>query len=255
MQQPSQAQFLGEISASTAMLAEIASSCDNELPVPSCPDWTLRQLATHVGRVHRWAGELVRTRAQEMIAFNAVPDGRYPAEAGERAAWLTAGAARVIEAIADAGDAPVWAFGAIAPAGFWARRQAHETMVHRADAELAAGRPVALDQYLAADGIDEWLSMATRGGTSEVRPLPAGARLQLTATGSGVPDSTVSWLISGTEQGLALSGGAGQADVSVAGPADKLLLVLLRRLAADEPAVSVTGEASLFSGWLAGTPF
>jgi uncharacterized protein (TIGR03083 family) len=267
MQQPSLDQFFGEIGASAATLAEIASSCDADLPVPTCPDWTLRQLATHVGRVHRWAAEIVRTKAAEFIPFNSVPDGAYPARPAERAAWLTRGADQVIAAIQAAGTEPVWAFGALAPATFWARRQAHETMVHRADAELTVGRDVVLDAALAADGIDEWLGSVTdpryrqRGDGSEA--LPAGATLHLRATGiesaAGVPGdgpaSTADWLIASTAAGLTVQHGPGEADVSVSGRADRLLLTLARRLPADDPAVSVTGDAALLTGWLAGTPF
>jgi uncharacterized protein (TIGR03083 family) len=253
MQQPSSDLFFAGISASAAKLAEIAGSCDNGLPVPSCPDWTLRQLATHVGRVHRWVAEIVSTRSQAYIPFSEVPDGAYPAQPAARAEWLTAGARRVVEAVRAAGDEPVWVAGPTGPAGFWARRQAHETMVHRADAELTIGREPVLDQQLAADGIDEWLSMAARGrGDAGTRALPPGARLQLAVTGAG---PAACWLVSGTGEGLSVAGGAGDADVTVSGPADRLLLVLLRRFPPGDPAVSVSGDAGLFAGWLAGTPF
>jgi len=260
MQQPSQAQFFAEISASAAKLAEIAGGSDNELPVPSCPDWTLRQLATHIGRVHRWAAQIVRTRSPEYIPFSAVPDGAYPAAAAARAAWLTAGASSVIEAVAAAGEEPVWTFGDLGPASFWARRQAHETMVHRADAELTAGRDVVLDRHLAADGIDEWLSMVARRRAAEAQTLPAGKRLALTAEISGPgtgsdPDGSAAWLATGTADGLTVVRQAGDADVRVTGPADQLLLVLVRRIGPAGAPIEVSGEHSLFTGWLESTPF
>jgi len=254
MQQPGRDQFFAEIRASAARLADIGSAHDPDLPVPACPDWTLRQLATHVGRVHRWAAEIVGTRATERVPFDSPPDGKYPAATSERAAWLIAGADRVIAAIAAAGDEPVWAFGRLAPASFWARRQCHETMVHRADAELAVGADVVLDAGLAADGIDEWLAMATgpRRSRDGAAALPVGAALHLAAAG---PDETDDWVISGTPDGPSVQRGAGVADVSVSGPADRLLLVLLRRWPADDPAITVTGDGALLTGWLAGTPF
>jgi uncharacterized protein (TIGR03083 family) len=268
MQQPRRDQFLAEISASAARLADIASTHDPDLPVPTCPDWTLRELATHVGRVHRWAAEIVTTRAAERIPFDAAPDGKYPADQAERAAWLNAGAGRVIAAITAAGDEPVWAFGRLAPASFWARRQSHESMVHRADAELAVGADVVLDADLAADGIDEWIASVTdpryrqRGDGSGA--LPVGAALAVRAT---APGPAGEWLIRSTGTGLRVEhgadghngagghDGAGAADVNVSGPADRLLLVLVRRRPADDPAITVTGDGALFSGWLSGTPF
>lgn len=266
MQQPGRDQYFAEIRASAAQLAEIASAHDPSLPVPSCPDWTLWQLARHLGRVHRWAAEIVSTRAAERIPFDSPPDGRYPAEPAERAAWLNAGADRVIAAITAAGDEPVWAFGRLAPAGFWARRQSHETMVHRADAELTVGRDVVLDAVLAVDGIDEWLTAATTFWQRRDGPaaLPVGAVLHVRATaaepgGSEPVGSTADWLISSTPDGLAAQRGRDTVQASpgasVSGPADRLLLVLLRRLPADDPAITVTGDGKLLTDWLGATSF
>jgi uncharacterized protein (TIGR03083 family) len=259
MQPPRRDHFIAEIRASAARLADIASTHDSDLPVPTCPDWTLRQLATHVGRVHRWAAEIVSTRAAERIPFDSARDGKYPADPAGRAAWLDAGADRVITAIIAAGDEPVWAFGRLAPASFWARRQSHETMVHRADAELAVGADVVLDAGLAADGVDEWLAMATgprRLGDGSAA-LPVGAAIHLQATGAAESDD---WLIRSTPDGLTVLRGPagldfGPASVSVSGPADRLLLVLVRRRPADDPAITVTGDGALLAGWLSGTPF
>ncbi len=261
MHQPSTDMYFAEILTSAAQLADVVSTHDPELPVPTCPDWNLRQLGTHVGRVHRWAAEIVGTGAAERIPFESVPDGAYPAAPAERAAWLNAGAARVIAAVTAAGDELVWAFGRQVPASFWARRQAHETMVHRADAELAVGREVVLDAMMAADGIDEWLAMATgpgrRGDGSAA--LPVGAALRLQATGPGETDD---WVIGSTPDGLSLQRGSlgpgstedrhalGEAGVSVSGPADRLLLVLVRQRPADDPAITVTGDRALLAGWL-----
>ena len=262
MHQPSTDRYFAEILASAAQLADIVSTHDPDLPVLTCPDWTLRQLATHVGRVHRWAAEIVSTRAAERIPFDVAPDGKYPAEPADRAAWLNAGAGRVIEAIRTAGVEPVWAFGRLAPASFWARRQAQETMMHRVDAELAAGRNVVLDAGLAADGIDEWLTSVTdpryRQRGDGTQALPAGAAMRLQATGVPDPEAVSEWLIRSTDGTLSLHrrpAHTGEADVSVSGPADRLLLVLVRRRPADDPGITVTGDGALLTGWLAGTPF
>jgi uncharacterized protein (TIGR03083 family) len=261
MQQPDRDQYFAEISASAARLAEIARTHDPDLPVPTCPDWTLRQLATHIGRVHRWAAHIVTTRAADYVPFNSVPDGRYPTGPAERAVWLLAGADRLIGAITDAGDTPVWAFGRQAPACFWARRQSHETMVHRADAELAVGCDVVLDADLAADGIDEWLSMATdaRRPADGSAGLAPGTSLRLQVSGS---HQARGWLITGGPTGPSVQSsaespapGAEDGAVTVAGTADRLLLVLVRRLTAEDAGVTVTGDHAVLTGWLGGTPF
>jgi uncharacterized protein (TIGR03083 family) len=73
-----------------------------------------------------------------------------------------------------AGSDPVWAFGEMRPASFWARRMAHETAVHRADAEIAVGRTPDLAPELAADAIDERLGMLS-GAIDVPRPDPTRA--------------------------------------------------------------------------------
>src|SRR5215469_17588574 len=91
--------YYAEIEASTAMLAAIVDTVDDGLAIPSCPDWTLRQLATHLGRAQRWATEIVATRSQAFIEFRAVPDGKLPGDQAERGHWLTAGATRLVSAL------------------------------------------------------------------------------------------------------------------------------------------------------------
>jgi len=56
-----------EIDASTATIAGLIGEAGLAAPVPTCPDWTLRELAIHVGRAHRWAAEIVGTRSAEVI--------------------------------------------------------------------------------------------------------------------------------------------------------------------------------------------
>ncbi len=256
--------LLTEVEASTGKLAAIISDSDPGLRVPACPDWTLRQLGTHVGRVHRWAGEIVGTRAAQAISMNAAPDGVPPGDRSGQADWLLAGATRLADAIRAAGTDPVWAFGSLAPATFWARRQAHETMVHRADAELAAGRSVAFDPELAADAIDEWLTIMAgpRYGRADARAtaLPAGASMQVVATtpnerGTGSRE----WLITRSGGVVVTAGPTGAdgpaADVTVTGSPEQVLLTLLRRLAPEAADITVCGDPALLTRWLAGTPF
>jgi uncharacterized protein (TIGR03083 family) len=250
--------YYAEIDASTAVLADLISNADLGLPVPACPDWTLRQLATHVGRAHRWAAEITATRSKEFIEFRAVPDGKFPGEPAHQAAWLNAGAQRLIAAVREAGSDPVWAFGDMAPASLWARRMTHETVVHRADAELATGRAVDVAADLAADAIDEWLGLVS--GPLYGRPdpralaLPAGSVLHIHATGQGL-DGSGEWLVRHAQQGVTVQAGHDKADAALSGPAARLLLVLVRRLPLSDPAVTVFGDQSLIERWLAQTPF
>ena len=244
------------IEASTETMAEIVHGADLTRPVPTCPEWTLRQLATHVGRAHRWAAEIASTRSAEFIPFRQVPDGRIPDDPALHAPWLRAGAARLIEAVSEAGSDPVWTFDELRPASFWARRMAHETAVHRADAQIAVGRQPELEPDLAVDAIDEWLGFMSGLGAGDqlAGALPEGAVLHVHATDEGL-DGAGEWLVRREGSEVTVQPGHGKGDVALRGPASRLLFVLVRRLPPDDPQVEVLGDPALLTGWLAGTPF
>jgi uncharacterized protein (TIGR03083 family) len=246
--------YYAEIEASTAMLAVIVDSTDPALAIPTCPDWTLRQLATHLGRAQRWATEIVKTRSDAFIDFRAVPDGKLPDDEAERGRWLTAGATRLVSALGEAGDQPVWAFGTMNPASFWARRMSHEVMVHSADAQFAAGAEVAMPAELAADAIDEWLTVMSRltAGQPDRRlaALPPGRSLHVHVTDSELAGAG-EWLVTHTgDDTLQVACEHGKADVALTGPATEVLLVILGRLPVSDQAVRVHGDAGLLNLWL-----
>ena len=247
-----------EIESSTETLAGLVDGTDLATPVPTCPDWTLRQLATHVGRAQRWAAQIVSTRSAEFIPFRQVPDGKFPDDPALHAAWLRAGATRIIGAVREADGDPVWAFNTLRPADFWARRMAHETAVHRADAEIATGREVSFEPDIAADAIDEWLGFMSGLAPGDADPrldaLPDGAVLHVHATDEGL-DGAGEWLVRREGSQVTVQPGHGRGDVALRGPASRLLLVLLRRVPPDDPQVQVLGDPALLASWLAATPF
>jgi uncharacterized protein (TIGR03083 family) len=285
MTQLSADRYFTQIRDSTAAIAALVAGCDPALPIPTCPEWTLRHLATHVGRAHRWAAAITATRSADFIPFREVPDGRLPDAAADRAAWLTAGAERVIGAVGEAGAAPVWAFGTQQPAVFWGRRMCHETLVHAADAQLAAGQPPDLPADVAADTIDEWLTFISGPVLGRPDPraagLPPGRTLRVQATDPGLA-GPARWRVSHQpggvraerepgpgETGPAAPGSAqprsgatadSAADLTLSGPAAGLLLLLTRRVsvaeatAAPDP-VTIAGDQALLPQWLAETIF
>jgi len=250
--------YHAEIDASATALAAIAGAADPGLAVPSCPDWSLGQLITHVGRVHRWAAEIVGTRSADYIDFRSVPDGKLPGDQAARATWLTDGAARLVAVLREAGDDHVWAFGAQAPVSFWARRQAHETMVHRADAQLTVGDAVHMPAALAADAIDEWLTVMS--GPLYGRPdprataLPPGRALHVHATDPELGGDG-EWLVRRGDAGVRVEARHGGGDVALSGPAADVLLVLMRRRPVADPAVRVHGDRAVLDRWLDQTSF
>jgi uncharacterized protein (TIGR03083 family) len=250
--------YLGQVQEATAALAAVVAGRDLGLPIPTCPDWTLKQLATHVGRAHRWAAEITRTRSSEFIAFGDVPDGAFPRQAADQAAWLTAGARRLGEAVREAGPTVVWGFGTQWPATLWGRRMCHETVVHVADAQLAAGRQPVIPADVAADGIDEWLTVITGAiwdwSDRRTAALAPGQSLHVHVTGDDLAGGG-EWLVAREPDDVRVTRAHGKGDVALTGPADVLLLVLLRRLPPDDERLTVYGDRAVLTRWLAETSF
>jgi len=245
-----------EITGSTATLARLTDGADYTRPVPTCPDWTVRQLVTHVGRAHRWAAAMVTAHATEPLPFREIPDGKLPADEGERPGWLRAGAARLVDTVDTAGDEPVWTHLGLGPVRYWARRMAHETAVHRADAQIALGERPRIDPAIAADGIDEWLGFLAapgHGGDAPSLDTLHGKVLHLHVTDEAVAGGE--WLIRPGRDGATVEPGHGKGDVAVRGPASDMLLVLMQRFPASDPSVEVLGDAALLDALLAETAF
>jgi uncharacterized protein (TIGR03083 family) len=234
------------------LLGELVRPADPATPVPTCPDWTLRQLVTHVGRGDRWAATIVRDRADGYVDIRTVADGKPPDDAAGVVDWLVESARLLLDAVATTGaDTPVWTFTGPQPAAWWIRRRLHESVVHRADAALALGVPYAVEAAVAADGVSEWLSLLS------ARPAPllaADATLHLHATDDGL-GADGEWMVRGGESGIAWEHGHGKGTAAVRGSAADLLLAALRRIPADDARLQVLGEVSVWSTWLARTTF
>jgi uncharacterized protein (TIGR03083 family) len=234
------------------MFGEFAAAADPGLRVPTCPDWTLRQLLAHVGRGDRWAATIVRDRADGYVDIRSVADGKPPQEAGAAIEWLVESARLLLDAVAATGpDTPVWSFVGPRPASWWVRRRLHEVVVHRADAAFAVGRPYEVEPELAADGVSEWLSLVAARPAEILDP---DATLHLHATDEGL-GSAGEWMIRGTATGIEWEHGHGKGAAAVRGSAADLLLAVLRRIPADGARLQVLGDASLWRTWLARTPF
>jgi uncharacterized protein (TIGR03083 family) len=234
----------------TARLVADLAGADLRAPVPSCPAWTLGMLVRHVGGGHRWAEEIVRTRATGFL-----PDAQLRVLDGDDTGplpggWLVEGAERLAAALRAAGPGVVELWTPVPGAGtpFYARRFAHETAVHRADAALAAGVPFALAPEVAADGIDEWMALETLPVHLDRDPakrdvLGAGRTLSFRA------DSGEAWLLDATGEAVTWRRSGADAAVTVRGSLTELLLVLYRRRAARGD-VEVRGDRALLDRYL-----
>jgi uncharacterized protein (TIGR03083 family) len=239
--------FCEAASAEIALMAAAVSDVsDTAAEVATCPGWTVADLAAHIGGIHRWVTAIVASQAPSRLPFPEVAPESSSAD--DLAEWLTAGAGPLLESLRAAGPVTaVWTWGPGRTSGWWARRMVHETAVHRADAELAAGiaAPV-IDPVVAADGIDEFLFNlpSARRPYKHLASLPTGASLHLHAT-----DADGEWLIRFTESGIAWERGHAKATVAVRGPVALLLLFTYGRVPGADERFAVFGDASVLDDW------
>ncbi|MCD0450023.1 maleylpyruvate isomerase family mycothiol-dependent enzyme [Actinocorallia sp. API 0066] len=231
-------------------LAEALATADPQALVPGCEDWTALDLAQHIGLIHRWTIRIVETAATDRVPFRDVPV-EFPAEWADYPAWVAEGGLRLVAALRDVdGDAPVWTWGPDHRMLFWSRRQFHETLVHRADAEGAGGKSPYFDPGDAADAIDEFLTNIPYGRNSGplIAALTAGT-LHLHAT-----DAEGEWTVTfGGPGGYAWERGHVKGDAAVRGPLSDLLLYTFGRQ--DDATLEVFGDRTILDAWLRASRF
>jgi uncharacterized protein (TIGR03083 family) len=211
--------------------------------VPPCPGWDVRALARHLGGVHRWATRYVaeaRTSAIDADLDEIV--GRWPDD-NDLAAWFVDGHRALLDALTNAPeDLDCFTFlEAPSPLAMWARRQAHETAIHRVDIESAVGVVTPFPATFAADGLDELLTaFITRPGR--------GPRASSEQRLSVLPvDHPARWTARFDADSCHTDREAGDADVAVAGAVSDLYLWTWNRPTIGE--VRITGDHSVAETW------
>ena len=243
------AQHIAALEQDGNLLAAAAERAGLGAPVPSCPPWMVRDLLRHLGYVHRWAASHVRGEPRPGDPSEAEVLRGGPPDA-DLVGWFRAGHAALVSTLlaADA-DRQFWAPVA-GPSGraAWARRQAHETAIHRVDAELAAGPVTPFPADFAADGIDE-LIMGFFGRDPEA-PDPQAGRLQVRADDAGA--APAAWRVELTADGrraARVQRGPGPAACTLTGPASGLYQLLWNRCDPAAAGVTVSGDARLAQSW------
>lgn len=233
--------WLDAVAENAGRLAAVARQAGLEAPVPTCPPWTVADLVAHMGGVVRFVGGVIEQRAQSFPGF---PEIRV--DETDPVGWFEAGAERLLGLLRSVGeDDLVWNWaGAPGPATFWHRRMAHEHVIHRADAEAAAGiGSVVEPPELAADGIDEYLTMLSflpQRRTAIFEGMEASYHLHAT-------DTPGEWMLTFGGGQLRLAREHGKGDVAVRGPAGALELLIYNRGHLD--GLEVYGDAGLLDLW------
>lgn len=227
------AAHLEYLDSTASRLGEVVARTDLSRAVPGCPDWTVRDLVGHVGTVHRWATGIVAGALAEPSEEPEDP----PADS-ELLGWYAEGHRALLSALANApADLECFTFlPAPSPLAFWARRQALETTVHCADAQAAAGVPVAIDDALARDGIEEIVF-----GFGKRKRTFAPGTIRLAPTGGS------GWLLALGDEGVSATtdDADAAADTTVSGDAGQVYLWLWNRPAD----VTITGNPEVAARW------
>ena len=212
-----------------------------DIDVPTCPGWTLVDLYHHLGSVHRWMVAQIDTA--DPAVLQPPPAVERPSDPDDLVDWLLDGADALADRLAGVGaDHLTSSWFGPRPASFWARRAAHETAVHRWDAEAAVTSPQPFEPEQGVDIVDELLEVVVpRRIAREPWPDPP-ATIHLHAT-----DAEGEWMLHLDGPELRVERTHGKGDVAVRGAASDLALVLAGRVPVAR--LEVFGDAGLVDRW------
>ncbi|MGA8256772.1 MAG: maleylpyruvate isomerase family mycothiol-dependent enzyme [Nocardioides sp.] len=154
--------YRDHLRAESARFREVLADCDPEARVPACPDWDAGDLLWHLADVQWFWATRMRLRPAAPTDDLQHPD-RPDSYAGLLEAFDTHSRALVSELEQADPSEPAWSWAPEQTVGFTFRRQAHEALIHRLDAEQAASVETALDPALATDGVAELLDVMYGG--------------------------------------------------------------------------------------------
>jgi uncharacterized protein (TIGR03083 family) len=247
--------FCDELVTQTGLVRGVVAGADLSATVPTAPDWSLADLLRHIGGNLRAVEQAVRTgvpvtEPEREVPGHAGPGGDDPAALD---AWLAEGAEAAAATLGSAGpDAPAQIWDIRWPTAAWARRAAHDLVVHRADAAGTVGAAYRVDGDLAVDAVDEFLDLlsglAAAGAGAAAGPGPGGTvHLHATDADPGLP---AEWLLVPDPPGFRWRHAHEKATVAVRAPLADLLRVVTRRLPPDADGVEVLGDRAVLDAWL-----
>lgn len=191
---------------------------DMPTKVPTCPEWTLRDLAKHVGEfTGLWTHVLCEGTGREKTPYSDIPD-----RDDEVADWYADVAGHLLSELRATPPATeVWTWSEEDnTARFAARRCAHELAIHRFDAQTASRTQQPVDALLAADGIEE-MFMMIRAWSDEREG--SGRSLHVHGTEGD------EWVITLNRDDVDVRREHGPADMTLSGAVSDLELTLLQR--------------------------
>jgi uncharacterized protein (TIGR03083 family) len=168
-------EFFDRFMVDGARFRELLSCGDLDAAIPGCPGWNLADLGRHVGDIYRFA-------ATAIIESQSAEEAADPSRRTDLLGWFDEGFRRIKDALV-LGDwrRECWTMAPPGEVRFWARRMCHETSLHLWDALSSQGGEGLLDDQLAADGVDEVVTMffPRQVSLGRIPPLPDALELQI----------------------------------------------------------------------------
>ena len=229
--------YVATIEESAARISELSRGHDLATPVPRLGRWKIRDVVAHLGGVHRWATRIVENKSMDGPGFT-----KSKLDGTELCDWFDQGASQLLDVLASnplTSACPNFNPGSDRTVLWWARRQLHETAVHRWDIERSVDERTPIEPHVAADGVDEYLDVfvRTRGKQTLIAPLT------LTST-----DPAESWSLTPAARPGRIDIATGRltdtAD-EIAGPPRDLLLFLWGRLTLPETDLTIHGSSEV----------
>ncbi|GAB3762680.1 uncharacterized protein (TIGR03083 family) [Nocardioides ginsengisegetis] len=245
--------YLRAIRDESHRFREVLTDCDPAARVPGCPAWDADDLLWHLAETQWFWARTVRERPDSPDDSDDGPERPEGHDALLEA--FDDYSAQLVTELGKADPADTaWTWSAEQTVGFIHRRQAHEALVHRLDAEQAAGAVTPLDPRLAADGVEECLDVMFGAAPSwgTWHPLQHFLRVDCTDTGDSV------WVQVGRFTGTNPADGTdvdeddirvvdaprAEPDAVIEGPAGALDAWLWRR--SDDAEIKVHGDRGIY---------
>lgn len=238
-------QYLDAITADSDRFSA-ATSASLATPVGFLGEWKVHDLVAHLGGVYAVVAANTANPTTEWVK----PGDEAKAPEGDAINdWFLDRRTAVLDALSSGHvDDPAWTFAGAKSTGWWLRRMAHETAVHRCDAQIATlDGQAEIDSALAADGIDEYTEVGLRSSSSRPNRTYPEQTLHLHRT-----DGPGEWMFARADDGsVVVTQEHGKGDAAVRGPASALLLWIWGR---PVEGLEVFGDPAVARAWQAVAP-
>lgn len=194
---------------------------DLDAPVEHCGDWTLYDLADHLGHGNLWSATAVTDKRGDY-------DGGPPAPRAREGLvnWFSASCDVLVTALEADPSTEAWTFWPPRTVAFWRRRRCLETVVHLWDAGHALGEARPIDEGIAADGVAEVFDTFYPRQVQKGRAEEPEQAVRITASDTGGE-----WVL-----------GPGEPVATIGGTAESLLLMLWGRLSPEDASIQWDGD-------------